>query len=166
MPETTARNQLPLLAAGQAQKEITHNESLTLIDALVSPVVQSIAPASLPVSPQIGQCWIAGAGSSGAWIGKDLAIAIWTTGGWRFVGAYSGLAVWSVADAMMVRFDGAAWIKGSENATTYNVQGVRVLGMRQSPITGPTGGATIDQEARVGLNAVLVALRNHGLIAP
>ena len=35
MSDTTARLRLPTLRAGQAQKELTHNEALTLLDLAV-----------------------------------------------------------------------------------------------------------------------------------
>lgn len=42
MPQIqTARYQLPFLAVGQAQKEITHNEALVLLDALISATIIS-----------------------------------------------------------------------------------------------------------------------------
>ena len=45
----TDRFALPLLATAQAQKEMTHNEALALLDAVVQPVVVAVAPASVPV---------------------------------------------------------------------------------------------------------------------
>ena len=50
----TDRLSLPLLAVAQAQKEATHNEALVLIDALVQPVVVSVAPASVPLASTAG----------------------------------------------------------------------------------------------------------------
>lgn len=38
MMDDTPRWTLPLLAAGQAQKEMTHNEALSLLDLIVHPV--------------------------------------------------------------------------------------------------------------------------------
>lgn len=37
---------------------------------------------------------------------------------------------------------------------------------RQSAITAPTGGATIDAEARTAINAVITALEAFGLVTP
>lgn len=57
----TGRHKLPCLAVSQAQKEITHNEALALIDALVHPVVEeqlSVPPA--PTDADIGKCWLIG----------------------------------------------------------------------------------------------------------
>ena len=39
---TTSRLGLPTLAAAQAQKEMTHNEALTLLDVAVQPVVAAV----------------------------------------------------------------------------------------------------------------------------
>jgi hypothetical protein len=75
---------LPLIAAGQAQKEITHNEALGLIDIMVQLVVESAGLAMPPASPSYGQCWIVGTGGTGAWSGKDGAVAGWTANGWLF----------------------------------------------------------------------------------
>jgi hypothetical protein len=37
MADASARFELPFIMAGQAQKEITHNEALVLIDAVMVP---------------------------------------------------------------------------------------------------------------------------------
>lgn len=45
------------------------------------------------------------------------------------------------------------------------VGGVPVVGARGAAIAGPAGGGAVDAEARATLDAVLGALRAHGLIA-
>lgn len=47
----------------------------------------------------------------------------------------------------------------------YEVAGLKVLGARQAAIADVAGGATIDAENRTTTNAILAALRNHGIIA-
>lgn len=37
---------------------------------------------------------------------------------------------------------------------------------RQSAITAPTGGATVDAEARTAINAIITALEQFGLVTP
>src|SRR3546814_15636425 len=78
----TPRFSLPLLAVAQAQKEVTHNEALTLLDALVHAAIEAGPLATPPANPAIGQCWIVDAAATGVWSGSENAIAIWPTGGW------------------------------------------------------------------------------------
>src|SRR3546814_14471192 len=88
---TTARFQLPLLAAAQAQKEVTHNEALTLLDALVQPVVEAGPQNSPPLAPAVGQCWLVGAAPTAEWSESAGTNATLTAGGWRFAAPFAGL---------------------------------------------------------------------------
>jgi hypothetical protein len=49
--------------------------------------------------------------------------------------------------------------------TEYRVDGVKVVGSQQAAVSDPTGGSTIDAQARTAINGILAALRGHGLIA-
>nr|WP_295671716.1 hypothetical protein [Sphingomonas sp.] len=40
------------------------------------------------------------------------------------------------------------------------------MGARAPAISGAASGATIDVQARIAIDAILSALRGHGLIAP
>jgi hypothetical protein len=165
MTETTDRLALALIAPGQAQKEMTHNEALARLDIMVQPVVQAVAPATVPVNPVLGQCWIVGVGASGAWMGHDGALAAWTAGGWRFVMPFEGMTAWSIADAMQVIRRGANWIIGEVNAQQVRINNVPVLTVRQPAIATPVGGTMIDGESRSAISNILGVLRTHGLIA-
>ena len=48
MPELSANLSLPLLMPAQAQKHVTHNEALQVLDALVQLVVQELADQLFP----------------------------------------------------------------------------------------------------------------------
>jgi hypothetical protein len=154
MPDLTHRLSLPYLVAGQAQKEVTHNEALTLLDSLVQPVVVEVGPAAVPSAPV------------GAWTGKAGSIASWTSGGWRFCEPREGMIVWSLANTLAARRTSSAWVIGSETATTLSIGGQQVIGPRSSAIPDPSGGANVDANARLTLVSILTALRAHGLIAP
>lgn len=141
----TARLALPLLAMAQAQKEVTHNEALALLDLLVQPVVEAGPQAAPPPAPGAGQGWIVAAGATGEWAGHDRALALWTAGGWRFVAPVAGMRTLRLGDGAWLRFDGEEWI---EPAT----------------IASPAGGATVDSEARAAIAALILALVGHGLL--
>lgn len=165
MPEATDRLSFPLLAPGQAQKEMTHNEALTIADMLIQPVVQSIAPPAIPGAPVPGQCWVVGESPVGAWAGQDGAIACWTAGGWRFAAAADGMQIWSLDDDLPAVRRAGQWRLGQLRAASVEVGGQRVIGAQKPAIDDPTGGVLIDIEARAGIIAILGALRSHGLIA-
>lgn len=165
MTDISDRLALPFIAPGQAQKEMTHNEALALLDIMVQPVVQAVAPATLPANPAPGQCWIVGVGATGAWAGHDGALAAWTSSGWRFVRVFEGMTVWSIAEAMVAIRRGTNWIIGQINAQQIRINDVRLLTGQQPTIATPVGGAVIDGESRAAIGNILAALRTHGLIA-
>jgi len=163
--ETSVRLGLPLLQTGQAQKEWSHNEALTLLDFAVQPVVEAVGVDTPPAAPVRGACWVVGAVPSGAWTGQAGALAGWTDGGWRFIAAREGMAAWSSADVAIARFSSGSWTVGELRGTRLVLAGAAVVGARQAAIATPVGGSAIDTEARAAIAAVLVALRTHGLIA-
>jgi hypothetical protein len=165
MTDATARFALPLIAAGQAQKEVFHNEALMRIDALLEPVVEAVMLDDPPASPDPGQCWVVGAAPSGAWAGEARAIAAWSEGGWRFLAPAIATTVWSRAEALFARFDGSDWILGEIRASRVLVGGVQVVGMQQSAVAPPAGGTVVDGEARNAVAAIIAVLKSHGLTA-
>ncbi|WP_293881409.1 DUF2793 domain-containing protein [Sphingomonas sp.] len=165
MTTTSDRLNLPFLALAQSQKETTHNEALALLDMAVQPVVQAIAPATIPAAPVAGQCWIVGAAPGGPWSGHADALAAWTSGGWRFLAPFDGMTVWSMADGVSARRVGSSWQVGQLTAVKLVIGGNQVVGNRRPAIALPTGGATNDVQARATIALVIDTLTNHGLIS-
>lgn len=165
MPLTqTDRLRLPLLAAGQAQKELAHNEALLLLDLIGQPVAQSADLAAPSTTPLAGQCWIVAASADDDWSGQEGMFAGWTGSGWRFLAPSAGWRVWVLDRDRAMRFDGSDWIDEQVRSDGFVVGGVQVVGPRQAAIAGPSSGATIDSEARLSITAILAVLRLHGLI--
>ena len=73
---------LPYLAAAQAQKHVTVNEALSLIDALAQMAVVAVGATSPPATPDEGERHIIGTGATGAWSGWDNSIALFFGGAW------------------------------------------------------------------------------------
>lgn len=162
----TARFALPLLYPGQAQKELFHNEALVLADALIQPCVEAIGINAPPTAAAAGQCWIIGESPTGEWAGAAKALALWTASGWRFVPPREGMAAWVAADGLCARYTAGAWRNGRLTATRLEIDGEQVVGPRAPAIDDPDGGVVVDAEARVVIDAILAALRTHGLIDP
>ena len=153
MTEMTPRWAFPLIAPGQAQKEMTHNEALAQLDIVVAASAIACGEVTPPASPAPGQAWIIGTGAAGDWAGQDGAIAGWTDGGWRFVAPRPGMLVWVEALARYARFSGVdGWIIGAP------------LGPPQSPVPEPSGGAIVDLEARSAIVAILARLQQVGIV--
>jgi hypothetical protein len=163
--ETSARFGLPAIVAGQAQKEVTHNEALAILDIVMHPVIETLALAVPPGDPGTGLSWAVPTGGVGAWTGRQGQIACWTDGGWRFVAPTQGMTAWIVDAGQHAFWTGAAWSMGPLPTGGVAVAGLTVVGARQPAIADPAGEETVDIQGRAALSAVLTALRNHGLIA-
>lgn len=165
MTTTTARLGLPLIAPGQAQKEMFHNESLAAVDALLHAAVEEVGAVAPPAAPTPGQSWILGAQPAGDWAGRARQLATWTDGGWRFQAPVAGLCVTLRPTGAPVSWRDGAWQVGDVIAERLVVGGKQVVGPRGPALAAPAGGATVDGEARAVLESLLGALRAHGLIA-
>ena len=143
MPESaTKRHLLPNLYVGQSQKEITHNEALARIDALLHPVVEAkltTPPAGLTDSSD-GLCWLIGSPANGLWEGRSEQIARWSGGSWRYLEPVSGMTLWLVSGNKRLFYIAGAWVE-------------------PSAINSPAGGTVIDNEARAAVIAILDHLR-------
>ncbi|MCW3846424.1 DUF2793 domain-containing protein [Sphingomonas sp. LB-2] len=161
----TPRLALPLLQPGQAQKEMYHNEALARLDLAAQPAVIAADANIPPADPAPGDAWILGSTPEDAWAGHAKAIAGWTAAGWRFLDPRDGMTAWVVEDAGFALFSEGAWHVGEAHGRLI-VDGEQVVGPRAEAIDDPDGGTTIDSEARAAIAAILVALREHGLVDP
>ena len=165
--EITPRLGLPLLVAGQVQKELFHNEALALIDLLLAGSVEGAPITAPPASPIIGNFYrVASTGTSGAFVGHEGALAGWSVAGWRFVVAVEGMRLTDRVSGVELAYRGGAWTSGSVRASEILVNGIKVVGVRGSAIADVAGGSTIDAPVRAAVALILATLRTHGLIAP
>jgi hypothetical protein len=100
---------LPYIDGGQAQKHVTHNEALRIIDTAIQIAVLDRTRIAPPTAPVEGQRHVVAAGASGAWGGHAQSIATWQDGAWAFLAPKAGWCIWSIADDVMLVFDGTAW---------------------------------------------------------
>lgn len=107
---------LPLIQPAQAQKHVTHNEALRLLDVLVQPAVASRSTATPPASPAPGARFIVPAGALAAWAGQDGSIALAEAGGWAHLAPLPGWQAWVEDEGADALFDGTAWTTPAERA--------------------------------------------------
>ncbi|WP_138379154.1 DUF2793 domain-containing protein [Luteithermobacter gelatinilyticus] len=109
MSEQTPRLSLPYIFSSQAQKEITHNEALNLLDVLVQPtILNRVTEDPTALAPQDGDRYIVGAAPVGDWAGHAGEIACYMAG-WKFVMPKAGWMFFDEASTHWVFYDGGAW---------------------------------------------------------
>lgn len=140
----TPRLTLPLLFAGQSQKEGYVNEIAARLDALLFLTVEGEA-GSPPAAPEDGQAWLVSANPDGEWSGRTGQIAARQAGNWLF----------------------AAPVAGMRLLNQVTGQEIRYVDQWRTPVrpTLPTGGAVIDAEARAAIAGLLAALDTAGITA-
>ncbi|HUG46434.1 MAG TPA: DUF2793 domain-containing protein [Sphingomicrobium sp.] len=163
--ESTDRFSLPLLVAGQAQKELFHNEALLTLDTLVAGAVEEPPRNDPPDPPLVGTCYLVGSAPTAAWDQHADHLAAFTTGGWRFIQPVVGMSVLVKSEGILASFGSNGWEAGIIRGERMLVDGVQVVGAQGAAVPDPTGGITIDDEARAAIAQLLAVLRQHGLIS-
>lgn len=105
----TTHLKLPNIEAAQAQKHVTHNEALRIIDAVVQISVLDKDLASAPPSPTVGDRYIVAASATGTWSGQDNAIAIWQDSAWAFHTPTQGWLAWVADENKFYLWNGTLW---------------------------------------------------------
>jgi lysophospholipase L1-like esterase len=100
---------LPYLIAGQAQKHVTHNEALRVLDAIVQLSVLDKDATTPPGSPTDGDRYIVAASPTGAWSGHAGGIAAWQDGAWIFYSPREGWLAWVADEDKLYAYSGTAW---------------------------------------------------------
>lgn len=139
----TPRFALPLLLAGQSQKEFFVNEAHVLIDMLLHPAILGMA-SDPPSAPQEGDTWLVGQSATGDWAGHENSLATFAQGVWTFVAAKNGMRIYDL-DLRQIRLFNTEW---SEVAVPSE----------------PIGGAAVDSEARQAISELVSALQAQGIL--
>ncbi len=151
---STVRFGMPMLVSGQGQKEITHNEALVLLDAILSCIVERRDLTEPPIGALDGQCWLVPEGATGDWSGRAGEVAISTAGGWRYLAPPDGATVFDRQGSEQLRRLGGSWCV------------IAPVGAPAAPIPLPAGGTVVDSEARAAIGAIVQRMMAMGLIAP
>jgi hypothetical protein len=132
---------LPRIDAAQAQKHVTHNEALRVLDALVMLAVLDRDLSAPPVSPAEGDRYIVKAAGSGAFFGKDNQIAHYADGGWHFYPPGAGWLCYVADENRLAAWTGSAWssaidvIGGVSELQNLNLLGVGTAADSTNPLS-------------------------------
>ena len=130
MSDTSPNLLLPYLAAGQAQKHVTVNETIQRLDALVQLAVVSATTSAEPASPADGALYILPAGKTGAAWGAmaDAALAYYRDGAWEEIAPREGWLAYVKDSDQLVRYAGANWALFSPGKLLALSASDRILG--------------------------------------
>ncbi|MFV0411296.1 MAG: DUF2793 domain-containing protein [Paracoccus sp. (in: a-proteobacteria)] len=152
MPQTS-NLQLPYLAAAQAQKHVTHNEALRILDGIVQMAVVNRVQTAPPVSPAEGSRYIPASPSGGEWAGWENSVAYWTDGAWMRLMPAAGWTAWIEDEAQAVVWTGSSWVPMAD-AMGFIAQSSAVEVARSA--SGATSSIVIIDETLTGLSGATV----------
>ena len=131
---------------------------------LVAAAVEGPPADAPPAVPVVGNCHFVGAAPSGDWSGHAGKLAAFTSGGWRFLAPTDGMCAHVKSNGTTALYRDGAWEMGALRGSQLIIGGLQVVGSRSAAIPAPTGGTTVDLEARTAIGQILAALREHGLV--
>lgn len=150
----TNRLVLPLLSASQAQKHVTVNEAMKLLDAIVQAGVIDKDLTAPPGGESEGDIYIVGGSATGAWAGQDDDLAIYQDGAWVFVTPLSGWIAWVNDETTFYVYNSGSWqsLAGILGGSSY-------LPLSGGTLTGDLGvggrvSAQTDNDAQTGVFCV------------
>ena len=126
----TANLALPLMAAAQAQKHVTHNEALVVLDALVQLAVLDKDLTAPPAAAADGDRYLVPVGATGAWAGWDRRVVRRQDGAWVSSVPKAGWLAWVIDEADLYTFAGGGWI--GFRSTLTALQNLTRLGLGTS----------------------------------
>ncbi|WP_026380407.1 DUF2793 domain-containing protein [Afifella pfennigii] len=147
MTNNTANLSLPYILAAQAQKHVTHNEALRILDSLIHLAVLDRDLAEPPALPAEGERYLVPAGATGEWEAKAGMLAAWQDGAWAFLTPRQGWLCWVTDEATLLAFDGASW-----ESANGQIEALPMLGIN----------ASADATNRLAVSAAATLLSHEG----
>ncbi len=110
MSDVTTHLGLPLIAAGQAQKHVTHNEALAQLDALVQLACLDKDLTTPPAGPAEGDRYLVTTSApTGSWAGLAGQVVRFTDGVWVGAVPAAGWVAYVADEKELYVFDGQGW---------------------------------------------------------
>ncbi len=150
--DATPRLALPYLAAAQAQKHVTMNAALALLDGLVQTAVESRSTAAEPTAPADGAIYILPAGAVGIdWAGRAAGTALrFEAGAWSVLQSQPGWLAYVKDEGVLLVQGSAGW--GDVGLALRSLQNLTQLGV----------GTTADGTNLLSVKTAAVLFSNLG----
>jgi hypothetical protein len=109
MSDNTTRLNLPYLQASQADKHVTFNEVVSILDGLVMGAITARTVADPPATQSAGARYLLPANPIGAWNGHGGKYAYLQDGTWLFREPKVGWILYVEAEQSLIVFNGSSW---------------------------------------------------------
>ena len=149
MAQTSPTLSLPYIQPAQAQKHVTHNEALRILDAVTQLSVISLDLTTPPAQVAEGDRYIVADAATGPWAGQEQNVAVFVDSTWQFFVPVLGWRADISGTGEEVRFDGTDWQPVSNVPNLQNLSGVGI-------------GTTSDATNRLAVSADATLLNNAG----
>jgi hypothetical protein len=138
---------LPYIFAAQAQKHVTHNEAIRMLDAIVHLAVLARDISEPPPTPQDGDRYLVADDATDAWAGESGNIAAFQDGAWAFFTPRPGWMAWIVADAELVLWDGTGWVAVTAgSATSVAMLGINATADTTNRLASASAGTLLSHD--------------------
>ena len=147
MSDLSARLDLPLIKPSQAQKHVTHNEALQILDGLVQAVIEEAGAETPPFEPVTGQLFALGPSPTGDWAGMGGTLALRAPEAWLFLTPRAGWRAWDKAAGRYLVHAQGSWTEVTPELE--NLDGIGV-------------GTTSDATNRLAVSSPSTLLTHEG----
>ena len=145
---TTNNLNITKVEQGQSQKEVTVNQALDVIDALLNTSVIDRDLTDSPVSPNEGDLYIPASPATGDWTGNEGKLAHFTGGSFQFITPNEGLTLWLADEDIQITFDGSNWISQLNNSF-LRIPVASTLTISSGVVTATNSHHKIDTEGSI-----------------
>ena len=125
MSQTLPNLGLPVMQPSQAQKHVTHNEALNVLDTVTQLCVLDSTLTTPPLA-QRGDRYLVPNGGVDAWENYEGALALFDGNVWQFVTAQVGWLAFDQSRGRYLHFDGGGWIELPQKTELANLQNVGI----------------------------------------
>ncbi|MGZ2256467.1 DUF2793 domain-containing protein [Roseobacter sp. A03A-229] len=142
MADTSSCLSLPFIQPNQAQKHVTHNEALRILDVLTQLAVLTDDQPAPPGTPAEGDRHIVGDAASGDWAGQDGRLTLFENGLWQYFDPKPGWRAYVTGRETLVVFDGTEWIDlDSDELQEIEAFGLGMVSLPTAPFSAKINGA-------------------------
>ncbi|WP_187431107.1 hypothetical protein ROLI_034990 [Roseobacter fucihabitans] len=147
MADTSSSLSLPFIQPSQAQKHVTHNEALRILDVVTQLAVLSDDLAAPPATPTEGDRYIVDDVATGAWATHEGDVALYENGAWQFFTPNAGWRAFVMGREALIVHDGAEWI----DLDDAEVQDIEAFGLGMTSLPSTPFAAKLNAALWTGL---------------